>query len=138
MKSRIGKDLEPEFTRHFVPVDADLSDPFQVKSLCKILDAEKVFSATELEDWLLKWSELATALAGEEETLYLLKVSRTDDKDREREYLDFLENVLPKLKPRRQRLVEKFLASTHVKDLNKERYEVIIRDFKSEVRLFNE
>ena len=124
--AKIGKDVVAEFSRTFVPGDADLGDPDQVESLFDALDEAKLASAPELESWLLKWSELAAALREEEAVRYIRMTCQTDDAERERAYLYFVENVSPRIKPRYHKLAERFLASQGLKDLPKERYRVLV------------
>ena len=136
--AKIGKDVAAEFARTFVPEDADLGDADQVESLFNALEEEKPATAPELESWLLKWGELAAAIREEEAVRYIRMTCQTDDPEREKAFLHFVEKVAPRIKPRQHRLAEKFLESPGIKDLPAERYRVLIRDLDNEVKLFRD
>lgn len=138
MKARIGKDLKAEFARSFLPKNVDLGDPVSVKALFDRLDVAPTSSVSELEAFLMEWSELSAALNEEEAIRYIEMTCSTDDPERERAYLDFIEKVDPVIKPRRFRLAQKFLDSKEVKDLPRERYFVLKRDLENEVKIFRE
>lgn len=138
MKCRIGKDVTPEFENGFVPEDADLGDPDVIDGLYDKLEAENAGSGAELEAWLLRWSDLEAAVNQEEAVRFIRMTCQTDDPEREREYLDFVEKVEPRIKPRRHGTAKKFLQSPGVKDIDPDRYRVLIRDLENEVRLFRE
>jgi oligoendopeptidase F len=138
MEGRIGKGLKEEFPRLFVPVDADLGDPAVVEGLFKKLEQEPVRTAAEMESWLLKWGELQDVVSEEEAIRYIRMTCQTDDPQREKAFLHFVEKVSPRIKPCRHRLVEKTLACPGVADLDKERYLVLLRDFRNEAEIYRD
>lgn len=136
--AKIGRDVEIEYARSFVPDDVDLGDAAALESLFDALEAEKPGNAGELEAWLNRFSELSAAIGEEEAARYIRMTCQTDDPEREKAFLHFVENVSPRLKPRYHRLAEKFLACPAHKDLPPERYFVLARGLENEVRIFRE
>ncbi len=138
MATKIGKDVAAEFPRSFVPAGADLGEVSEVEALFKSLESEDPATGAELEAWLLKWGELADALEQEEASRYIAMTCQTDDSERESAYLHFVENIDPLVKPIKRRLAEKVLKCPGVGDLDPQRYQVLLRDLKNEVKIFRE
>src|SRR5258706_1516044 len=94
--------------RRFVPQQIDLGDWTQIAPLFDQLEARAatVKTASDLEDWLLAWSELSAALDEESSRRYIAMTCHTDDAESEKAYLHFVENVEPQLKPRQFRLAQ--------------------------------
>ncbi|HUT56040.1 MAG TPA: M3 family oligoendopeptidase [bacterium] len=135
---KIGKEVVVEYAREFVPDDIDLGDAGAIEALFDALERENPASGREVEAWLGKWSELNAAVREEEAVRYIRMTCQTDDPEREKAFLEFVENVAPRLKPRHHRLAEKLLACPAVSDLPAERYKVLLRDLENEVRIFRE
>ncbi len=138
MELRIGRGIKPVNPRSFIPDDADLGDPEVVESLFDKLAGLALEGREGLESWLLKWSELASAIQEEEATRYIRMTLQTDDEDREKDFMHFVENISPRIKPRQHQMAKKFLESPFVAELDPDRYGVLIRDLKNEVSLFRE
>lgn len=138
MDARIGKGLRSEFPRRFLPAEIELGDPAQVAAQFERLLSRAPVTADELSSWLLDWSELSAALAEEEAVRYIRMTCQTDDPERERAYLFFVEHVSPIIKPRNFQLSKKFLASPGRKDLPGPRYFVLSRDLQNSVDLFRD
>jgi len=138
MGCRIGRDVPSEFKREFVPDDADPGDPEQVEKLYHELYERNTATRDDIEDWLHDWSELESAVQQEEAIRFIRMTCKTDDPEREAEFLHFVENVSPRIKPLRHMLMEKFLASPAADELDRDRYGVLIRDLKNRVEIFRE
>lgn len=138
MKARIGKGLEYEFPRSFAPTDADLGDAARVEALFDQLERDPLKNRDQLLAWLRKWSELTAAVSEEESLRYIKMTCQTDDPERERAYLDFVENISPRVKPRQFALTKKYLESPARKGLDRDRYFVFNRSAETEVRLFRD
>ncbi len=136
--AKIGKDVVVEHAREFVPDEIDLGDAAAIEALFDALEQEDPKDVAGLEAWLGKWSELNAAVREEEAVRFIRMTCQTDDPEREKAFLEFVENVAPRLKPRYHRLAEKLLASPAAKDLPAERYRVLLRDLENEVRIFRE
>ncbi len=134
----ITEKVEPGFERSFVPEQADLGDPDQVALLFEGLLNEDIGSPRSIEDWLLKWSELYAAISQEGALRYIRMTCQTDDREREAAFLQFIEEVEPKIKPLNHKLANKLLASPGLKDLDRDRYFVLLRDLENETSLFRQ
>lgn len=133
-------ELPARRARRFVPADAGLGDWNQIAPLFDRLEAQaaQCGSVADLERWLLDWSELAAALDEESSRRYIAMTCHTDDADAERAYLEFVEQIEPRLKPRQFRLEQRYLQHALRSRLPKARYEVFDRNMKTCVDLFRE
>ncbi len=126
--------------RRFVPQNAGLGDWPQITPLFDQLEnrATQIKNATELEAWLVDWSELSAALDEEASRRYIAMTCHTDNADAEKAYLYFVENIDPQLKPK-QFALEKIYAAHPVREqLSRERFNVFDRDVNSHVELFRQ
>ena len=121
----------------FVPADLDASKWENVEPLFAELRERAVDSAGSFEAWLLDRSELDAALSEAGATRYIDMTCDTASASKKQAYMDFVEQVVPKIKPagfdldrRQAELAARF-------DLG-ERYEVINRDTVSAVELYRE
>jgi len=138
MSSRIGKDIPSDFTRAFVPADADLGDPGQVEALFGELAKDVPSKPADLERWLLNWSELSAAIQEEEAIRYIRMTCQTDDPEREAAYLHFVEKVDPTIKPLNHQLAKAFLDSPASAELDRDRYFVLVRELRNRVEIYRD
>jgi oligoendopeptidase F len=124
--------------RTFVPKDINLGDWSQIAPLFDQLEtrAAAAKSATELEKWLIDWSELNAALDEEASRRYIAMTCHTDHPEAEKAYLHFVENVEPHLKPRQFALEKIYVAHPQHGHLPEQRFEVFNRDVENHVALF--
>lgn len=127
-----------EFPLRFVPPGIDLGDWPAVEGQFRRLEETPLNDARAAEGWLEDWSELESALSEEEQNRYVAMTCQTDDAQRERRYLDFVEQVQPGLKRRRDRLDRKLLESAVSAALPRARYEVLLRQIRNRVELFRD
>jgi len=130
--------LPPHKPRTFVPEKIDLGDWPQIAPLFDQLEkrAPQIKSTSELEKWLLGWSELNAALDEESSRRYIAMTCHTDNADAEKAYLHFVENVEPELKPRQFALEKIYAAHPLRGKLPQSRFQVFDRDVKNHVELF--
>jgi oligoendopeptidase F len=124
--------------RSFVPVQVDLGDWVQIEPLFDELEQRGRQCATvaDLEKWILDSGELSAALDEEGSKRYIAMTCHTESSEAEQAYLQFVEQIEPKLKPRQFRLAEIYLAHPMREQLPKDRYEVFDRDTCLHVELF--
>lgn len=127
-----------EYPRRFVPDETDLGDWQQVEPLFQRLLDQQLESVEDLERWLLDESELSACLSEERSDRYIAMTRDTEDDDKERRYLEFIENVVPRAKPWFHRLNEKYVACPHRGELDAERYGVLDREIEALIELFRE
>ncbi|HWV98645.1 MAG TPA: M3 family oligoendopeptidase [Candidatus Acidoferrum sp.] len=130
--------LPPHKPRRFVPKAADLGDWEQVGPLFERLEARagQCDSASELEDWLLDWSELSAALDEESSKRYIAMTCHTDNPDAERAYLQFVEKIEPEVKSQQFKLARIYVGHPARTKLPSKRFEVFDRDTRLQVELF--
>ena len=129
-----------EFARKFIRNVGDLGDWGQIEPLFKDLAGRigAIATAGELEQWLLDCSELDAALEEEMSRRYIAMTCNTEDKALEQAYLDYLENIVPRIKPWHDRLGRRYLDSPARQALDRERMTPYDRALENQVRLFRE
>ena len=128
-------DLETRYPRRFVPPQADPGDWAQIEPLfTRLLDA-RPDSPEALERWLEDGSELFAVLEEERARRYTAMTCQTDDPERERAYLFYIQEIVPKVKPPAHALNEAYLRSPHRSALPR-RYAVLDRQIDNQVALF--
>ena len=130
--------LPPYRPRRFVPDGLDADDSAQVETLFDQLEQRlrAAANARELEATLVDWSELTSVLDEDGNRRYIAMTCHTDNEEAERAYLQFVEQVEPRLKPRQFRLAQAFVLHPCLESLPPERYAVLRRDLQTQVDLF--
>ena len=130
--------LPPHRARHFVPADLALDSWTKIETFYDQLESRiaQCKSAGELEKWLLQWSELNSALDEEGSRRYIAMTCHTEDSGAEKAYLDFVENIEPKVKPRQFKLAQLYVGHPQRTALPAARYGVFDRDTKLMVEMF--
>jgi len=126
------------FPRRFVPAAADMGNWADIEPLFDELDGRPIDSVALLEQWLLAWSELAACISEEGTKRYVTMTCQTDDAQKERAHLHFVERISPRCKPRWDRLRQRFVASPARAKLDRDRHLVYDRSVASAVELFRE
>lgn len=124
-------------TSDFVPADLDASRWENVEPLFAELRDRPVESAEDFEAWLLDRSELDAALSEAGAIRYIDMTCDTASASKKQAYMDFVEGVLPKVKPAGFALDKKQAALADRFDLG-ERYRVINRDTVAAVEIFRD
>ena len=127
-----------EFPRRFVPAEIDFSDWNSIEPLYRKLLDRDIDNRESLEEWLRDESELNSVVSEEGSRRFINMTCATDNEEFEKVYIHFIENIEPKLKPYNQKINENLLANPHLNDLDKQRYEVLIRHTRNDVELFRE
>ncbi|SVC24050.1 uncharacterized protein METZ01_LOCUS276904, partial [marine metagenome] len=132
--------LPPYKARTFVPSDLELDNWGSIEPLFGQLEERNAAceSVSDLEAWVLEVSELSAILDEEGSRRYIAMTCHTSNEDAKKGYLDFVENIEPGMKKRFFRLSKLFVDHPKRGDLPKERYEVLDRDWASDVELFRE
>ena len=89
-----------------------------------------------LQQMILDRSEIDAAVSEAGSVLYINMTCQTDDAAAGKAYMDFVENVQPRLKEISFEIDKKFAASPFLKDLDQKRYQVYLRDLKVAIDLF--
>ncbi|MBI2900460.1 MAG: M3 family oligoendopeptidase [Planctomycetes bacterium] len=100
-------------------------------------DALERDPAKDLKSWLARFSDLAAALAEEENRRYVAMTCHTDDPEKEKAHLFFQTEILPKCKPRWQALKKKLVGHPKRKGLPAI-YRVFLQHTKNEIEIFRD
>lgn len=128
----------PAMETDFVAADFDAGTWEAISPKIDELMARPVESAQDLERWLLDRSELEASISEAAATRYIDMTCDTVSEDKKKAYLDFVENVTPKVTPASFALDTRYTELAKNYPLDKRRYEVIDRDTKTAVALFRE
>lgn len=129
------------YPRSYVPSDFSPADYAQVEPLYAELQARPLRSAAALEKWLFDFSELISAMDEYGSRRYIEKSCHTEDAEIEKAYMQFIEEIEPKIKPLYFALQKKYLESPHRAELvqrDPKRYFVLDRKWKADVELFRD
>ena len=126
-----------EFPLRFVSESSDFGCWPEVEAYYQRLDQRSLDGAAAVEQWLVDASELESVVSEEEQNRYVAMTCQTDDPQRERRYLEFIENVSPHLKRWRDRLDRKLMAGREVERLPS-RYKVLMRQVRNRVEIFRD
>ena len=127
-----------EFPRHFVAGDAVLDSWSTIEPYFDKLRDRPVDTVEALTQWLIDYSELVAAVYEVGTDRRVKMTCRTDDAERKAAFLDFIENIEPKCKPRCHELNVKFTQSPAAGDLPPDRFYVLSRSIRASVELFRE
>jgi oligoendopeptidase F len=126
--------------RGYVPRDLVVDSWEKVEGLYGELERREVSSAKELEKWLLDFSELTAVVDETASRLYIAKTCHTEDEGCERRFMNFVENIEPKVKPEYVKLQKKYLVSAYREELEKgqggNRARILTRKWRADVELF--
>jgi len=126
------------YARQFVEPGAVLNDWARIEPYYDLLRDRNIDEGDALERWLVDYGELAACIAEEGTDRHVKMTCQTDDPDRKAAFLDFIENIEPKCKPRNHELNVKHTQSPAAGALPKQRYRVLDRSIRSQVALFRE
>jgi oligoendopeptidase F len=130
--------LPRDYPRQFLPSKINLTDVPKLKQVFHDLNNRPVHSASDLEKWLRDESELASAISEEQALRYARMTCQTDDPDREKAYLFFVENVEPEAKIGFSQLDRKYVQTPARKSLPHDQYFVLDRKMENNVAIFRE
>ncbi len=126
------------YQRSFVPAVFDVSDWAHVEPLYLELLAREIHSVNELTKWLGDFSELTSVVDEYGSRRYIEKSCHTDDPEIERRFLQFVEEIEPKVKPLFFELQKKFLASPFLKELTDKKFSILVKKWQADVELFRQ
>lgn len=120
----------------FVPAEFAFDDWSVIEKMFRDLLDREVKSVSDLEQWWRDRSELESAISEEGATRYIAMTCRTDDEEIKKAYLNFVENVEPRVKPLVFALNQKHASLPVRTELDPGRYRVLNRHIDNAVRLF--
>ncbi len=126
-----------EFPRKFVPISIDLSKWQDIEPLYQELLDRPLDNVQGIVQWLLDKSELDSAIDEEGSRRYIAMTCATDDPDKEHDFLHFIEQIEPRIKPMEHELEKKLLDCRHTSELDPGVYGILLRVIRNQVELFN-
>jgi oligoendopeptidase F len=118
-----------------VPSKVDFDNWDQLQQIFSELEERPIQTSMQLESWLQDESEFYSTLYEVYALRYARMTCQTDDPEREKAYLHFVEEIEPKIKPQAFNLDRKFLDTPARKELP-DRYYVLDRRRQNNVALF--
>src|SRR5262245_16454229 len=115
-----------------------MGDWQQIEPLFDQLDRHPLESMDHLQQWLLDASELSACISEESSKRHVNMTCATDDPEKEKAYLYFVEEITPKCKPRWQKLRERYVASPARSRLPQPRFKVYDRSTVAAVEIFRQ
>ena len=122
----------------FIPADIDATTWENLQPYYQQLLGREFKCSGCLEQFLLDRSELDAAAEEAGSNLYIAMTCNTEDEDAKNGFLAFVETVEPELKKVGFELNKKVVACPHVKDLDTQRYAVLLRNWFADVEIFRD
>ena len=130
------KDLPRFQKRQFVSEQFVVSDVKDVEALYQKLLTRPIQSSGDLEHWLLDRSELESVMDQEGSIRYIRMTCQTDHPEFAKAYTNFIEQIVPAVKPLEDQLNQKLLKEIKQYPLDRNRYQLFLRWIKTDVELF--
>ncbi len=99
------------YARHFVPGDLDPSNVASLEEIFQKLLKRDIDTPEKLSAWLSDFSELSAVVDEYGSRRYIDKSCHTDDEGIKNRFLQFVEEVEPRVKPLAFALQKKYLQS---------------------------
>jgi oligoendopeptidase F len=125
--------------RIFLPSDFSITTWNELATFYDILISENNNSVSEFEIWLKKISELESVVSEDLAWRYIRMTCDTSNKEFEKSYLDFIENIQPQIAPLENNLNQKLVSSPFLSQLeHKTAYSLYFKQIKTSIELFRE
>ena len=123
----------------FIPTDFTIQQPADVEILFQKLLDRTIHSTSEFENFLIDVSELESFLSEDMAWRYIHMTCDTQNEDFEKAYLQFVQEIQPKIAPFEDKLNQKIVDCQFKSDLESApEYHIYFRALKSAVDLFRE
>jgi oligoendopeptidase F len=122
----------------FAPESLDGGDWSAVEPLYRLLLDRPLESAADLEQLLLDRSELDASVGQTRANRYIDMTCHTDDKAITQAFLQFVEELDPKLKDIGFQLDRRIVQCAYADDLDQDRWALYLKGLETDVRLFRE
>ena len=127
-----------EYPRSFVAADDQLASWAGIEPYFDKLAERSLESPDDVVQWLDDFSELVACIDEIGTDRHVKMTCHTDDPDCKAAFLDFIENIDPKCKPRYFELEVKYAKSAAAAALPADRYGVLDRSIRASVDIFRE
>jgi oligoendopeptidase F len=130
--------LPHEFPRRYVPKGLALDSWPLLEPLLEELQKRPLASGPDLEQWVADLQEVEEVLDEEGSARYVRMTCQTDDPNIEKQYLEFLEGVSERAKPRFFALMKKYWESPYRASLPTAVYGLYNRSVENQLALYRE
>lgn len=124
--------------RKFLPNKLKVDAWEKISSFFEDLSNRKLHSKEALEDWLKDRSELEAFLSEDLAWRYVRMTCDTTNKELEKAYLFFVEEIEPKIAPFTDLLNKKLVACEYLANLDAQKYFIYLRGVKKEIEIYRE
>ena len=121
----------------FVSDDLDGTSWGEIEPYMNNLRDRELNCSTCLENFISDRSDLSEIISEARARLYINMTCHTDDEDIQKAWMDFVENVAPKLSEYSDILNRRIIEHDAVNDLPKQ-YEILIKGLKTNIEIFRE
>jgi len=121
----------------FVSDDLDGASWDEIEPYMNNLRDRELNCSTCLENFISDRSDLSEIISEARARLYINMTCHTDDEDIQKAWMDFVENVAPKLSEYSDILNRRIIEHDAVNDLPKQ-YEILIKGLKTNIEIFRE
>ncbi|MBK6767248.1 MAG: M3 family oligoendopeptidase [bacterium] len=138
-ENRVAELTRPsiEYPRRFLAAGLSLANWTDVAGYYADLEGRSLNSTADVENWLADASELGAFLSEDSSRRYIAMTCATEDEAAERAYMQFVEEISPRMKEAQDRLNRKLVACPWASGLSA-KYEVYLRSCRNSVELFRE
>jgi oligoendopeptidase F len=119
-----------------VPRDLDAASWESLEPVFRELIERRLETPADFARWMIDRSELDSACSETQANLYIAMTCSTEDAGAQKAYADFIENIVPKIKPLAFALDKKLTEDAARLRAPGDRYEVVVRDTAADVALF--
>jgi oligoendopeptidase F len=131
-------DLPVKPKRRFLPEDFFIDSWEKVMPYYERLKNDPIDTITQLQEWLLNWSELDAVLSEDMAWRYIKMTCDTTSEELLRSYTFFVQEIQPHLFPYTNTFNKKLLASPALNHLEGEAYAILLRNIKKEIAIYSE
>jgi oligoendopeptidase F len=128
----------PEFPRSFIAVDASLSSWEGIRPYLEELRGRALPDRAGLLKWIRDYAEFGDAVHEESSRLYIGMTCFTQDEEKQKAYLNFVETVEPEMAPVVDELNRKVVAHPDSAGLPEEEYGQWMEALRVSIELFTE
>lgn len=127
-----------EFPRTFLPASLDFGDWAVIEPFYRELAERPVATFEAFERWLMDWSEVDSAFDEEGTARNIAMTCATDDAERERRFLQFVESVRPHREPWHDKLRKRLAELAAKLNPPQKRYEVLLRSVRNAIEIYRD
>jgi len=124
--------------RIFVEKDFTVSTWENLEQYYQQLLGFEISSVDSFKAWLKKWSELEAVLEEDMAWRYIKMNLDTSDENLKNHFLDFVENIEPKISPETDKLNKKFVESFEKFPIDEEAFQIFFKSVKNAIEIYRE